>query len=436
MSFAEKSASIFKRDLFLKAWGIIMGIIIARILGSVNMGLWYILLMIPSYAEPFGRLKLDVASVYFIGRRKYRLGEVYFNLIMLSLLSSAAIILIFFWQREFIFLKLLKGALVKEYLVYLMFACIPFSFITINYSYLFLAKEDIRSYNRITIIGPIVSSVLALFFLIILKWGLLSLVICQLISGCIGVLYGAWKLGKTDKIISHLNIKMLKDLFNFGSKLYLVGIVGYLQIYVTVMIVALFLNSSAVTFFKMGQEKALLLIAVPGAISTILYPVVAKDNDSSGYIAVKACRISTLLLTIVAVLGAIIIKPAVYLLYGKEFLPQIGPFWILLPGIVFLGIGNVLLQYFTGKGNPELVLKISIVPLFLQIGMSVILMPSFGILGAALATSLTYLLTGIITMMVFVKSTNSKIYDLIVPKRGDFVLLNNFIAKQCQRTSG
>lgn len=103
MSFTEKSASIFKRDIFIRLWTIFTSIIIARNLGSATMGLWYILLMIPSYAEPLGRLKLDVASVYFIGKRKYRVGEIYFNLIAISLFSSAIVISLFFWQREFIF---------------------------------------------------------------------------------------------------------------------------------------------------------------------------------------------------------------------------------------------------------------------------------------------------------------------------------------------
>jgi hypothetical protein len=34
MGFAEKSASVFKRDIFLKIWTILTGIVIARILGS------------------------------------------------------------------------------------------------------------------------------------------------------------------------------------------------------------------------------------------------------------------------------------------------------------------------------------------------------------------------------------------------------------------
>lgn len=84
------------------------------------------------------------------------------------------------------------------------------------------------------------------------------MVLCQVISGCIGTIYGALQLRKTEKMIPGLNLKMLKDFFNFGSKLYLVGVVNHFQVYVAGIIVALFLLPESVTFFKMGQEKALL----------------------------------------------------------------------------------------------------------------------------------------------------------------------------------
>jgi O-antigen/teichoic acid export membrane protein len=430
MSFSEKSASVFKRDIFIKFWTILTSVIIARVLGSATMGIWYILLMVPNYADPLGRLKLDVASVYFICRRKYRVGEVYFNLIAVSLLSSAIIIALFFWQREFIFLKLLKGVLIRNDLVYFMFFCIPLNFITINYSYLFLAKEDVKSYNKLAVIGPFISSILSIFCLVVLKWGVFSLVICQVISGLIGVLYGAFKLGKTEKMIPELNLVMLKDFLKFGSKLYLGGVVNYFQVYVAGIIVAVYLLPASVTFFKMGQEKALMLSMIPSAMGTILYPYVARNDMRADDISAKACRMSVLLLSIFSVIGAVLIKPAVFILYGREFLPQVGPFLIILPGVIFLSCGNVLMQHFTGKGNPELVLKISFFIMLIQVGLCIFLIPHFGILGASIATSLTYVMTGLIIMAVFIRNTKLVISDVIFPKKADIRSLLGFLKSQ------
>lgn len=434
MSFAEKSSAVFGRDLFLRIWTIGTGIIIARILGPVSIGIWYILLMISNYAEPFGRLKMDVASVYFLSKGRYKLGEVYFNLIAISLFSSAIIILLFFWQRNFIFVNLLKNSLSENFLVYLMFLYIPLLFISINYRYLFLAREDVKGYNVSSIIPQVTSSVLGILFLVTLKWGILSLVIATLIGGISGISYSALRIMRTDRIIYHLNIGMLKEFFKFGWKLYITGVISHFQVYVSGVLVAMYLLPTAVTFYRMGQQKALMLSMIAAALGTFLYPLVAKENDlRANEVTAKACRISFFILSLLAIISAIIIKPAVYVLYGRDFLPQIFPFWILLPGVIFYGAASILSPYFLGKGRPEIALKLSFIPLIFQIGLCALLIPRFDILGAAVATSLSYSMTGMFYIFVFTRISKINIIDVIIPEKKDIILLLNFIKAKCQR---
>jgi hypothetical protein len=70
MSLAAKSTSILKRDAFIYAIKILTSVIIARKLGAEMLGVFVILSLIPSYAESFGRLKFDIAAVYFLGKKK------------------------------------------------------------------------------------------------------------------------------------------------------------------------------------------------------------------------------------------------------------------------------------------------------------------------------------------------------------------------------
>ena len=93
MSFSEKSFSLLQREIFLFILNLATGIIIARVLGPTMMGLWIILSLIPSYAEAFGRLKFDVAAVYFLGKGKSNIGEMVFILNFITFLISTIIIL-------------------------------------------------------------------------------------------------------------------------------------------------------------------------------------------------------------------------------------------------------------------------------------------------------------------------------------------------------
>ena len=100
MTFAEKSFSLLKRDVFLFFMNLIMGVAVARILGPEMMGLWVILLLIPGYAEAFGRLKFDIAAVYFLGKKKAEMGEMVFILNFLAILASIFLSCLFLWNFD------------------------------------------------------------------------------------------------------------------------------------------------------------------------------------------------------------------------------------------------------------------------------------------------------------------------------------------------
>ena len=96
---------------------IITGVIIARKLGPDMRGLYAILLLIPGYAEAFGRLKFDIAAVYFLGKKKVGMGEIVFLLNMLAILTSTIIISLFLFQYDWIYAKLYQNTTVDMHLL-------------------------------------------------------------------------------------------------------------------------------------------------------------------------------------------------------------------------------------------------------------------------------------------------------------------------------
>ena len=126
MNFANKSFSLLQRDMFLFFTNLATGIVIARFLGPTMMGLWVILLLIPGYAEAFGRFKFDIAAVYFLGKRKTSIGEMVFILNILALLTSIILVSLFIWQFDWFYTRLFHGSPVDmRLLTYFILLIIP-----------------------------------------------------------------------------------------------------------------------------------------------------------------------------------------------------------------------------------------------------------------------------------------------------------------------
>lgn len=433
MSLSSKSFSIFQRDVFLFFTNLVTGIVVARKLGPEAMGLWIILQMIPAYAEAFGRFKFDIAAVYFLGKGKYGMGDMVFTLNMVAMTTSIVIIIPVVWQFDWFYQILFGNSKTNvQFFMYLILSQIPLHFLYMNYSYLHIYKEDVKIYNRMVVIRALFSSVIGISLLIFFDLGLLAVVSASIVSVFAGQLYGILKLGPIEKRKYLLNLPMIKDLLVYGLKLYLAGIISYLNAYVTRLIVVLYLLPAQVAFFCMAQDKGGLINKVPNAMSTILFPRVSKtdNDDDSAILVAKAFRIALLILIIVGLLALLLIKPLVFLLYGPAYLPIVVPFWIILPGLVLSGAATVINQYFIGIGRPGISAKINVVPLFVQVAMALTLIPLIGMVGAALAFLVTLLSISLVQIIVFLWISSCSLKGDLLIRKEDFQTIKSFILSQ------
>lgn len=435
MSLSVKSYSLLKRDLFLFATTLITGVVVARKLGPEAMGIWAILQMIPSYAECFGRLKFDMAAVYYLGKRKYELGEVVFNLNLLAVGMSTVILGLILLNYGWVYGHLFgKSGVDVKVLMAVMMVQIPAQFLYMNYSYLFIHKEDVVAYNRMVVIKALFSSIAGIILLVVFDLGLVAVVAASVLSMFIATIYGAVKFGRQPAARKAVNLTAIKDLLGYGFKLYIAGIIGQLNVYVAQLLVVLYLTPAAVAYFSMAQSRGQLLDKIPGALNTILFPRLSKSEEESvsASLVTKSFRVTLVILGIVAVIAAICIKPMIIVLYGSEYLPMLAPFLIMLPGLVVSGAATVFNQYFMGIGRADITAKIAVAPLVLQVATAIVLIPKLGVVGAAMAFVFSFVVVALLQIVVYLRISSSRIAD-VLPGWEDIRIIGGFIAGQFSR---
>jgi O-antigen/teichoic acid export membrane protein len=433
MNFAEKSFSLLQRDVFLFITNLVTGIVIARVLGPSMMGLWVVLLLIPGYAEAFGRLKFDVAAVYFLGTRQTTIGEMVFILNMISFLTSLILISIFLWQFDWFYTRLFHDSPVDmRFLTFFVLIIIPLQFIFLNYSYLHIHCENISVYNRMHVIDALLSSSLGILMLTILNWGILGVLFGKVIGSLFSIIYSAYKLAKIEKMKPSLKIDLIIKMAKYSTHFYIGGIIGHLHIYLTNLLAALYLVPAQVAFFSMGKGRCEMITRmIPSAIGTLLFPKVTKFENikQSRDLTAHAFRITFLILLFTGVILAVLIKPIVYILYGKDYLPMIVPFWIVLPGFVFSQSAAIFASYFSGTGRTDLIPKIAIIPLIFQVLLAYYFIPLMGIIGASIAVLVSTITVSIIQICVFLKISHCPLQGILL-QINDFYTVKDFLVMQ------
>ena len=160
------------------------------------------------------------------------------------------------------------------------------------------------------------------------------------------------------------------------------------------------------------------------SLATVLFPKISatKDNIESERITAKSCRLG-FGMTIIGALILFFLAPwIIKILFGKEFLSGAMAFKILLPGIIIFSIANVLASYIAGKGFPQYNSLAASVSLIFTVGLDIFLIPKWGINGAALATTVSYIMATLI-ILYFYKKISSRTFNLknlLIPQKEDF----------------
>ena len=96
------------------------------------------------------------------------------------------------------------------------------------------------------------------------------------------------------------------------------------------------------------------------------------------------------------------------------------PFLILLPGIVIFSMDMIVSNYFLGEGK-QLYNSIGAgLMCVLNLVLNLILIPKWGINGAAFVSSITYIFGTIYSFIVFKKLTGEKISSLLFLQKSDY----------------
>jgi O-antigen/teichoic acid export membrane protein len=119
----------------------------------------------------------------------------------------------------------------------------------------------------------------------------------------------------------------------------------------------------------------------------------------------------------------------IVVLFGQDYKESISPFLFMLPGVVLFSLSKILANDFVGRGYPEINSYIAIVVAFLNVILNIILIPKYGVVGAALSTSFCYGIDALIKVIYFSHLHKISLLKFVMIKKSDFKLYQtNFMS--------
>jgi O-antigen/teichoic acid export membrane protein len=392
-------------------------LIIARFLGAELLGIYLLGYAIFSFLALLARIGLDSGSLRYVSiynedQDRNRIKGVLIQSFLISFLAGLGNGIVSYFGSEWIATTIFKIEELDKIIRIFSFG-IPFM------ATMFIAATATRGFQKmqyfvyvVNIFQPLSKLCLILiFYWVGLK--LYGVVWAAVISAVLGLLLVTVLYIK--KIFPELisNIRPLfetKKLFKFSIPMFFGALVGFFFLWTDVLMLGYFHSPSEVGIYRAASQISLFLIMILSALSSIFAPIVAElynkkemDNLNSLF---KIVTRWGFYICLPIFLIMIFLPKEILSLFGSQFID--GWYALIILAFAYLihvGLGDVG-WVLAMCGMQKLWLYIIIIMAVVNIGANLLLIPKFGIIGAAMATGISMVglhLVGLVAVRYLLK---------------------------------
>lgn len=212
---------------------------------------------------------------------------------------------------------------------------------------------------------------------------------------------------------------VLHQLLTYGSMSQLSVFMQFLNYRLTYYFLAAIQNVKSVGVFSVGVALSEALWIICRSISVVLFSrnVHNTDHAKMEEDAKFAMKLS-LYASLVASIAVLLIPEGVYShVFGKDFTQTKTVLCYLLPGILAISASDIAGHYFAAQRQLIILNIKSVVGLALTILLSVLLIPRYGIAGACISMSASYLASSLVLLIAFAKQVPVCGTDLLISRK-------------------
>ena len=398
---------------------LVSSVLLARILGPEGRGLFALVLLLPELATSLAALGFDQAYVVYAGLTPERRRALVWQSGCLAAVvgSVVAIGCIGFLNVGAPgFQSLLKGPL---WLYVLALTTVPARLLLTYWSGIVRGMNRILLLNFVDLATKFISVSLILAIVGWLRLGVPGAVsvdftmnIGRLIAFvCLLFWLGQWGRPSFD-------LPLWKRTTRFALPAYGATIAGYLNYRVDQFIIGALLAPQALAFYVIAVDIAEQIWILTGAVAGPLLPHLTNVPDRDPEVAAIVARHVMIWTSGACLMVFLFAELAVRVLYSSAFLPAVGPLRWLLPGIFILSIGKIVVAELIAREKIHYTLRAGIGAVVTNIIGNLLLIPLMGISGAAIASSISYSMLGLIVTWYYLRETELS-WSALLPRRSD-----------------
>ncbi len=421
--FVKHTGITITTTILGRIFGLLAAILAARFLGPKGNGYYTLAILLASTSIALTNFGVTTTTIYHIAKERHLRSEVMGHLFVLNsavaVVATAAGLIIALY-----FHNLLFPHTPREYLI-LGSLIIPGIFTYRFFQNVLLGLQDFEKYNLGQIIFSAIHLLLIGIGVVIPKQKIVGAIVAEATSWALGaVMFIYWSKSAIPRWSFHLNRSLAKRLFTYGLQSYLGNLLAFFNSRSDVFLLNFFQGAGAVGIYSVAVGLAERLWIISQTASTVLFPRVSSSTDpkwQKRFTPLITRTVLVLVLPIALVIG-VFAKPLIIVLYSSKFINAVLPLQILLFGIVSFSLSRVLAHDIAGRGYPLLNSYTSAISLVVNISLNLLLIPRWGMAGAAFAAAASYTSLLISKLVIYQRLSGNSWKEVLLSKKEDWAL--------------
>jgi stage V sporulation protein B len=419
-AFARSIGLNFFGQVAVLVLGIVPSLLVARWLGPSDRGLLGLMLTASGIVLVVVNVGLTTAVAYFSSRRDAPHGALFGNSLLYGVLLLVVLTPPAWFYSDQIADLIARGR--GGHLWALAAALVSLTFLDWTTHNQLLGRFRFGLYNVLITLSKVVSLIGVVVLIGVAGKGIGGYLVATGAGNLLVIVGSATVILRWAK--PRIDRALFRTMLAYGSKVQLGGLFQLFNSRFDVFILQFYRPLSAVGYYVVAQTLAELVMVLARAFQSSILPLVSYDSDDPDRQAdstVMSMRHHAILAGGATVVNAVFSPLLILFGYGDAFRPALLPFFIILPGVWFFGTGLVAANDLNGRGRPGLSSALSAVAVSITLGLDFLLIPPYGVTGAAIASLVAYTVLGVTSLIALGRVSGVRTRDLM-PTRAELAL--------------
>ncbi|MEW6740163.1 MAG: oligosaccharide flippase family protein [Nitrospirota bacterium] len=407
---------------------ILVSIVVARSLGPEGKGIYAVVTSAMALLIAVGQFGFLEVLLFQMRHDRRQPSKLAANALVIALIGSiiAAGILVSVYP-------LVKGSFLKgvsKELLWLAYLLVPFNLVFLSFQRLLHLDGLIAKYNLLVLLSS-VSTLIATYAMLRVQPGepgaaVLGIVTSMVLMSLVAVMLVKKKVAPDSW---RVDTPLLCESIRQGSIVQGGMILHLLGQYAGIFILNYLLDSQQVGWFSTAVGLSNMMLLVSNSTRTVLQgwmPSASEMPERVIEMTIVFARITVIILCALGILLAVFGLPVIRIMYGYQFELSYSPMLMLLFGVVARGMGQIVVSQLALNKQFAVDTGAAALSLIANIALTWLLIPKFGMYGAALSAAVGNIAQTLFLTYWFIQKSGRSFLEFL-PKLSDARLFFNVV---------